>query len=84
MDTDSLEMNIVQDNHLLINELVKQTCVHIMDNVLHYGQANMCSHSTPQSQTCVPLKGSEAKCVHPHALVQQQAIEKHPCNSEQA
>jgi hypothetical protein len=30
-----------------------------MDNVLHYGQA---AHSTPQSQTCVPLKGSEAKC----------------------
>ena len=76
MDTDSLEMNI-----LLINELVKQTCVHLMDNVLHYGQA---AHSTPQSQTCVPLKGSEAKCVHPHALVQQQAVEKHPWNSEQA
>ena len=55
-------------------------CSHY-DNVLQYGQA---AHSTSQSQTCVPLKGSEAKCVHPHALVQQQAVEKHPWNSEQA
>ena len=62
-------------------ELVKQTCVHLMDNVLHYGQV---AHSTPQSQTCVPIKGSEAKCVHPHELVQQRAVEKHPWNSEQA